>query len=240
MAKLVILRLMHFLLTNDDGIDAPGLSALADAIRSIPGARVSIVAPVTEQSMCGHAVTTRKPLVVEPRGQDRWAVHGPSADSVRIGLYALDLKPDWVLSGVNAGGNLGQDIVISGTVAAAREAAYHSIPAMAFSHYLIKGIEVDWTRISAWVTDLTAILSGERLHDGEYWNINFPHLPPGPRPMPEISRCLPERMPLDVKYIPQAEGHYLYTASYAGRPRIPGSDVAECFAGKITVSRLRV
>jgi 5'-nucleotidase len=231
---------MHFLLTNDDGIDAPGLAALAEAIGSIPGTRVSIVAPVSEQSMCGHAVTTRKPLVVEPRGPGKWAVHGPSADSVRIGLYALDLKPDWVLSGVNAGGNLGQDIVISGTVAAVREAAYHGIPAMAFSHYLIRGLEVDWARISNWVAEVTARLSGERLHDGEYWNVNFPHHPAGPMSMPEISRCLPERLPLGVAYTPTEDGHFQYTASYSERPHIPGSDVAECFGGKITVSRLKV
>ena len=231
---------MHFLLTNDDGIDAPGLAALAAAIGSLPGARISTVAPAAEQSMCGHSLTTRKALVVEPRGEGRWAVHGPSADSVRIALFALHLKPDWVISGVNSGGNLGQDIVISGTVAAAREAAYHGVPAMAFSHYLVRGLEVDWTRISDWVAAVTAQLSGERLHDGEFWNVNFPHLPPGPRKMPELSRCLPERLPLDVKYVTQDEGQYLYSAAYSERPRIPGSDVAECFGGKITVSRLKI
>lgn len=230
---------MHFLLTNDDGIDAPGIAALSRAISSIPGARVSIVAPAHEQSMCGHAVITRRPLVVEERGDSRWAVHGPSADSVRIALYALHLKPDWVLSGVNAGGNLGQDIVISGTLAAAREAAYHGIPSMAFSHYMIRGIEMDWDRIATWVTEITALLSGELLHDGEYWNVNFPHLPPGPRPMPEVARCQPERLPLGVSYARQDDGYH-YTAQYSARPHIPGSDVAECFGGKITVSRLRV
>lgn len=230
---------MHFLLTNDDGIDAPGIAALSRAISSIPGAHVSIVAPAHEQSMCGHAVVTRKPIVVEERGENRWAVHGPSADSVRIALYALHLKPDWVLSGVNAGGNLGQDIVISGTLAAAREAAYHGIPSMAFSHYMVRGLEMDWDRISTWVTEITALLSGERLHDGEYWNVNFPHLPPGTRPMPEVARCLPERMPLGVSYVQKEDGYY-YTSQYSERPHIPGSDVAECFGGKITVSRLRV
>ncbi|TDU72972.1 5'-nucleotidase /3'-nucleotidase /exopolyphosphatase [Prosthecobacter fusiformis] len=231
---------MHFLLTNDDGIDAPGLKALAEAVAAVPGARVSIVAPADEQSMCGHCVTTRKPLVVEPRGEGRWAVRGPSADSVRIALFGLDLKPDWVLSGVNAGGNLGQDIVISGTVAAAREAAYHGIPAMAFSHYLVKGVAMDWPRIASWVTEIMARLSGELLHDGEYWNVNFPHHAPGLLPMPEMVRCIPERMPLDVNYEMTAEGQYQYTAQYSKRPRIPGSDVDECFGGKITVSRLKV
>jgi len=231
---------MHFLLTNDDGIEAPGLAALAEAISAVPGARVSIVAPTAEQSMCGHRVTTRETLVVESRGNDRWAVQGTPADCVRIGLFALHLKPDWVISGVNAGGNLGQDIVISGTVAAAREATYHGVAAMAFSHYMIKGMDLDWPRVSTWVIELVGNLSAERLHDGEYWNINFPHHPPGDMAMPEIVRCYPERLPLKVHYTATNDGHYHYTASYSERPNIPGSDVAECFAGQITVSRLKL
>lgn len=231
---------MHFLLTNDDGINAPGLAALAQAISSIPGTSVSIVAPATEQSMCGHRVNTQNALVVESQGTRRWAVNGTPADCVRIGLFALDLKPDWVISGVNAGGNLGQDIVISGTVAAAREAAYHGVAAMAFSHYIIKGLELDWPRVSTWVTELISLLSGELLHDGEYWNVNFPHHPPGPMTRPEIIRCTPERLPLNVSYVQTETGSYHYTAHYAERPRIPGSDVAACFEGQITVSRLKV
>lgn len=231
---------MHFLLTNDDGINAPGLAALERAISSIPGTTLSIVAPATERSMCGHQVTTRDALLVESRGGQCWAVHGTPADCVRIGIFALDLKPDWVISGVNAGGNLGQDIVISGTVAAAREAAYHGVAAMAFSHYIIKDIALDWSRVSTWVTELTSLLSGERLHDGEYWNVNFPHHPPGPMTRPEIIRCTPERLPLNVSYVQTETDSYHYTAHYAERPRIPGSDVAACFEGQITVSRLKV
>lgn len=231
---------MHFLLTNDDGIEAPGLAALVEAIMSVSGVHVSIVAPPSEVSMCGHCVTTRKALQVEERGDHRWVVHGSPADCVRIGLHGLQLKPDWVISGVNSGGNLGQDIVISGTVAAAREAAYHGVAAMAFSHYLIRNLELDWPRVSAWVAETVALLSGERLYDGEYWNVNLPHHPPGPRSMPEIARCYPERQPLNVAYEKTEEGCYQYTAHYAERPRIPGSDVAECFGGQITVSRLKI
>lgn len=231
---------MHFLLTNDDGYEAPGLAALATAISALPGVRVSIVAPEDEQSMCGHGVTTRRALQVRERGPDRWSVAGMPTDCVRIALYALNLKPDWVISGVNAGGNLGQDIVISGTLSAAREAAYHGIAAMAFSHYLIKGIEVDWSRTSEWVHEIIRTLSAERLHDGEFWNVNFPHHPPGPMAMPALVRCYPERQPLNVAYTALGEGSYHYTASYSERPRIPGSDVDVCFGGQIAVSRLKL
>ena len=170
---------MHFLLTNDDGIDAPGLAALEQAVRLIPNSSISIVAPANEQSMCGHRITTHSPLKVESRGDNRWAVHGTPADCVRIGLFALDLKPDWVLSGINAGGNLGQDIMISGTCAAAREATYHQVKAMAFSHYLIRGLAVDWPRVSRWSAELFENLQSQALGQGDYWCANFPHHPPG-------------------------------------------------------------
>lgn len=230
---------MHFLLTNDDGIDAPGLAALQAGLAGVPGVQLSVVAPVIEQSLFGHRVTTRDLLQLEERGPGRWAAHGTPADCVRLALFALNLKPDWVISGVNAGGNLGQDLVISGTVAAAREGAYHGIPAMAFSHYLIRGLEMDWPRISQWVAELTTELSGERLHDGEFWNVNFPHLPPGDMPRPEVVRCQPERLPLNVSYQSE-EGGWRYNAPYSDRPRIPGSDVDMCFSGHISVSRLKV
>ncbi|MEQ1750770.1 MAG: 5'/3'-nucleotidase SurE [Prosthecobacter sp.] len=228
---------MHFLLTNDDGIDAPGLAALEKAVRMIPGARVSIVAPADEQSMCGHRITTHSPLKVLERGEQRWAVHGTPADCVRIGLFALDLKPDWVLSGVNAGGNLGQDIVISGTCAAAREATYHQVKAAAFSHYLIRSLAVDWDRVTQWTHALFAMLQTQPLSDGEYWCANYPHHPPGEMAMPALRHCQPARSPLKVSYARHEDGH-LYNASYAERPRDEGSDVAVCFGGEISLCRV--
>jgi 5'-nucleotidase len=228
---------VNFLLTNDDGIDASGLAALERAIA--PLGTLHVVAPAREHSMCGHRVTTREPIRVETVGERRWAVEGTPADCVRIGLHALGLRPDWVLSGVNAGGNLGQDIVISGTVAAAREAAYHGLPALALSHYLIRDLEVDWDRVSLWATELFRRCAGETLADGEFWNLNLPHLPPGDLPLPEVVPCPPARSPLGVSYEASPEGHR-YTASYAGRAQDPGSDVQICFGGRVSVSRLRL
>lgn len=236
---------MHLLLTNDDGIDAPGLRALEEAVSGMPGCRISIVAPETEQSMCGHRVTTHGPIVVRQTGDQRWSVAGPSADCVRIALFALDLKPDWVLSGVNAGGNMGQDVVISGTLAAAREAAYHGIKAAAFSHYLIRDIPIEWPRISDWTRRVFAQLRQDPPGDAELWNVNFPHHPPGDLPMPDLQRCEPARSPLKVSFaaLPAeaaATTHFQYTASYAERPRDPDSDVAVCFGGGIALSKLRL
>ncbi|HCN75653.1 MAG TPA: 5'/3'-nucleotidase SurE [Verrucomicrobiales bacterium] len=228
---------MDILITNDDGIDAPGLAALERAACGM--GRVVVVAPMREQSMCGHRVTTRSPIRMEQRSQDRWAVDGTPADCVRLALRALDLRPAWVLSGVNAGGNMGQDIVISGTVAAAREAAYHGLRAMALSHYLIRDLAVDWLRVGEWAGELMRELSGAALADGEFWNVNLPHHPPGTLGLPERLPCHPARSPLNVSYAPTEHGH-VYTASYAERPQDPGSDVEVCFSGRVAVSRLRI
>ena len=233
---------MHFLITNDDGIDAPGLKALTRAVEAL-GAEVTVVAPATEQSMCGHRVTTHSPLRVEQRGPRHHAVHGTPADCVRIALFGLHLKPDWVLSGINQGGNLGQDTIISGTVAAAREATYHGVPAIALSHYIISGIAIDWDRIAHWTQELLPELQDQPLDADSFWNVNFPHLPPAPLPLPERVQCQPARSPLNVSFRsePASEATlYHYTARYRDRPQDARSDVETCFSGRIAVSRLSV
>ena len=235
---------MHFLLTNDDGITAPGLQALEQAIRLLPDSSLTIVAPATEQSQCGHRVTTRDELAVRRHAERRYSVKGTPADCVRVALFALGLKPDFVISGVNAGGNMGQDLYISGTVAGAREAAFHGIPAAAFSHYIIKELVMDWPRVSLWTRDLVSELTAQPLEDGEFWNVNYPHIEPGPSMLPERVSCTPCRAPLNVAFENSktrgTTSHHRYTASYASRPAEAGSDVAVCFGGRIAVSKLRV
>lgn len=235
---------MHFLLTNDDGIHAPGLEALAKAVRMLPAGRVTIVAPEEERSMCGHRVTTRDQLIVERLEDGRHGVSGTPADCVRVALFALGVKPDFVVSGVNAGGNLGQDLPVSGTVAAAREAAFHGVPAVAFSHYLIRDLQVDWVRAAEWTAAVLRELMSQRLADGEFWNVNLPHLPPGDAPLPERVATRPSRAPLGVSYVRSEDsmGRMLlqYDASYAERPAPPDSDVDVCFGGRVSISRLSI
>ena len=229
---------MHVLLTNDDGIAAPGLQALESAMQQL-GWQFTVVAPATEQSQCGHRVTTHQHLKVETLGENRHAVHGTPADCVRLALFALEVKPDLVLSGVNAGGNLGQDIVISGTVAAAREAAYHGIRSMALSHYMIRELAVDWQRTAAWMAEIVREMNVQDHPHSTFWNINLPHLPADHTLLPPRIFCHPARSPLNVSYRKEAQG-YAYSASYASRPRDPDSDVEACFSGKVAVSLLRV
>jgi len=229
---------MTFLLTNDDGIEAAGLAALQTAAQSI-GSRVIVVAPAVEQSMCGHRVTTHTPLKVEERGPDRWAVHGTPADCVRVALFGLNLKPDWVLSGINHGGNMGQDLYISGTVAAVREATYHGVKAMAFSHYIVSGIDFDWARTARWTAEMMQRLLAEPLPADHFWNTNYPHLPPGDFNLPKVLRTRPARSPLNVSFSRDGE-HLQYTARYAERPQDAGSDVEACFGSSVSVSAVSI
>ena len=193
---------MNILLTNDDGIDAPGLAALAAACHDAwPAAgRVIVVAPKEPHSGCGHRVTTDRPLVLEQVGSDRFHVDGTPADCVRLALATLfsESAPplDWVLSGINAGGNLGVDIHHSGTVAAAREAALHGVKSLAVSHYHRREEPIDWQRAARWMTAiLTSVVGrggpgGEPLAAGEFWNVNFPHPLAAEAELPSIlHRC---------------------------------------------------
>lgn len=127
---------LTILLSNDDGIDAPGLEALYEALSPI--ARVVVAAPATDESGMSHSVTYKEPILVFPRhhrdGATWYTIRARPAMCVRLGLKALlDRPPDFVLAGINRGDNLGTVTWISGTVAAAREAALWGIPAMAVS-----------------------------------------------------------------------------------------------------------
>ncbi|TLD70452.1 5'/3'-nucleotidase SurE [Phragmitibacter flavus] len=236
---------MHFLLTNDDGIDAPGLAALSQAVGLIRGATFTIVAPATEQSECGHRLTTRVPLILQQLDEHRYSLNGSPADCTRVALHHLKLKPDWVFAGINSGGNMGQDLAVSGTVAAVREAAYHDVPAAAFSHYLIREIELDWSRAARWVAELiTTRLLPTSPPIGQFYNFNLPHHPPGALSLPGVVESAPARSPLPVVYAPLtlADGttQLMYGGRYPDRGRDPGSDVEACFSGHVSMSTLHL
>lgn len=128
---------MHILLTNDDGIQSQYLAILSEAAAA-RGHRVTVSAPMTQQSAKSHAFTLFTPLMAKrrsvPGAQEAWAVDGTPVDSCRVGMMGLcDEKPDLVISGINYGWNTGLAVYVSGTVGAAREAAFQGIPALAVS-----------------------------------------------------------------------------------------------------------
>ncbi len=231
---------MIILLTNDDGIDAEGIQALRHAVRScLPEAELYTVAPSTCMSLIGHRVTTHAAIPVEQRDPRAWAVHGTPADCVRLALTTLlPAKPDWVLSGINHGGNMGQDIYISGTVAAVREASYHGTPGIACSQYLKRGLPLDWKLAAARLGHVLWGLMAENLRPGEHLNVNLPH-PEHTEIEIEAIHTSPEPAPLPVSY-QLSEAGYAYSGVYGDRPRQEGSDVHTCFEGRISVSKIAV
>ena len=123
---------MHIMITNDDGIHAPGIRALAEAMKELGS--VVVVAPDRERSAAGHSLTLHSPLRIFKLREGWYAVDGTPTDCVNMGIHnMLPISPDLVVSGINHGANLGDDVTYSGTVAAAMEANLMGIPAIAFS-----------------------------------------------------------------------------------------------------------
>lgn len=223
---------MRLILTNDDGIDAPGLSSLAIASQGL--GRLQIIAPDGPQSGCGHAVTTHRPLTVQRFDADRMAVSGTPADCVRLAIHHLATGADWVFSGINAGGNLGADVFHSGTAAAAREAALHGVPAIAISHYLARNRVVDWSLAAERAARVLRVLMDLPKTPGTFWNVNLPHPEPG-GPEPAIVFCPLDLSPLPLNYRVDGDSA-VYSGDYQSRARTPGADVAVCFGGAIAVT----
>jgi len=230
---------MTIILTNDDGIDAPGIAALLKAVSGkYDRTKLIIAAPQLHQSGCGHQVTTHQPINVERRSDLEYAIGGTPADCIRVAVSHIVKDVKYVISGINAGGNLGVDAYISGTVAAVREAAIHGIPGIAVSHYRRGNLDYNWDAATKWTSELLENLIQLPLEPGCFWNVNLPHLSPE-EAFPEVIFCQPCTKPLPVNYRIQDNDFY-YTGDYGNRERTPNSDVDICFSGKIAVTKLRV
>ncbi|MDB6148163.1 MAG: surE 1 [Spartobacteria bacterium] len=228
---------MKLLLTNDDGIDAPGLGALLTAAKTL-GDPV-VVAPVGPQSGVSHAVTWKRGVRIESRGDKRFAIHGTPADCTRLGLLRLAPDAKWVLSGINHGSNLGADMYYSGTVAAVREAVLHGWPGVALSHYHKPGMEFDWDRAARWIVPILRDVMAKSIEPGLFYNINLPHLAPGDSD-PEIVWCPLDPNPLPLNYRHEEESGLFYAGDYHLRDHTPGADVDVCFGGRIAVTAVRL
>lgn len=223
-------------LTNDDGIDAPGLAALGRAAAGL--GEVRVVAPLGPWSSKAHAVTTHGPIRIEARPGGGFAVDGSPADCVRLALHHLAPGAAWFLSGINAGGNLGSDTHHSGTVAAAREAALHGRPAVALSHYIARGRPIDWPAAARRAAAVLRDLLDRPWVPGTFWNVNLPHPEPG-APEPGVVACPLDPSPLPLSF--RIEGdHAHYAGDYQRRTRVPAGDVATCFGGQISVTLVTV
>jgi 5'-nucleotidase len=162
----------RILVTNDDGIYSEGLRKLADALRSVGD--VTIVAPDREQSAASHALTLNRPLRLLQLQEKEWIVDGTPTDCVNLAVLKLlrDTRPDIVVSGINFGPNMGDDVTYSGTISAAFEGALLNIPSIAFS--ALVGENFSFERCAQFAAKLT-VLALERHRDPRViWNVNFP------------------------------------------------------------------
>ena len=166
----------YILMTNDDGIHAPGIRHLWKSMHSF--ADIIIVAPATEQSAVGLSVTIRQPLSFEQFDwmddkTEAWAVKGTPADCVKLALNViLKKKPDLILSGINKGNNAGRNILYSGTVGAVIEGVHQSIPGIALS--LDEDEDPSFTNVEHLIPGLVNYILKHPLPDGTFLNVNFP------------------------------------------------------------------
>lgn len=231
------------LITNDDGYDAPGIHAAYRAIRDL--GRAVVVAPRTERSACGHAITLRKPIHVERRAHeefgDMYIVDGTPADCVRLAFAELIGGPiGLVVSGINRGANAGVDLYYSGTVAGAREGAILRLPSIAISQAVRHESAVDWGVTEQVAAQVVRSLLAEQHPAPGFWNINLPS------PMPEEPMRNIHRVPIANHAMPMTfqrnslkndhEWEFGYGASYWVREETGPSDYTVLRDGGIAVS----
>jgi 5'-nucleotidase len=227
---------MKMILTNDDGVDAPGLQTLCDRLRK--AGQVVVVAPEGPQSGIAHQVTTRTPIIVDKVNTDRYSVRGTPADCARIALKVLAPDADWVIAGINPGANLGSDVYNSGTVAAAREAAILGFRAIAISQYIARDVTIDWKITGYHADTVLQMLLNQPLEKGAFWNVNLPH-PLWFDSVLEYEFCTIDTNPHKYDYLEDGNA-YTYKGSIHERPREPGKDVDVCFGGKVAITRLAI
>ena len=173
----------RLLLTNDDGVGAAGLTCLAAALDRAATAQgpieYRVVAPLHEQSGCGQALTLFRPLRARRVREGWFAVDGTPSDCVNLGVHALlDRRPDLLVSGINYGVNLGDDVTHSGTVGAALEGRLLGVPSIAFSQEYRKGRPVDMERAADLAVRAIVSLLEQGIPDRMLLNVNFPFDPP--------------------------------------------------------------
>jgi len=244
---------MRILITNDDGINAPGLAVLQTIAEAIagPDGEVWTVAPAFEQSGVAHCISYTRPMMIAELDERRFAAEGSPADCVLAGIYDVmaDARPDLVLSGVNRGNNSGENALYSGTLGGAMEAALQGLPAIALSQYLgpenyAKSYQFE-AAAGHGVSTVRALLDRGHWDGADYrlfYNVNFPPLRAanvkGLRVSPQGYRrdaffgVVPHMSPSGRKFLwITGSGQHASTA--------PGCDVADNLEGYITVTPMR-
>jgi 5'-nucleotidase len=239
---------MRILVTNDDGIDAGGLHALAAALR--PLGDVIVAAPATNQTGVSRAITLTPTIAVDevdiPGGARGFAVGGTPADCVRFAVLGLPERPDLVVSGSNRGVNMGDDISYSGTVAAALEGVFLGLPAIAVSQQAKGGVE-DWWDDARFdygptcevVARLASLVAAHGLPTGTILNVNGPGAPPRGVRLTRLGRRIyGSTAPYETD--DAGRRHYRLNAEPPGHHGEEGTDLAAVDAGYVSVTPVRL
>jgi 5'-nucleotidase len=233
---------VQILLTNDDGIYAPGLDAMHAALQRL--GQVQVVAPFVEQSGVSHTITFLEPVQVREIFRDGRlfgrAVQGTPADCVRLAMLEFcNPLPDLVVSGMNAGANAGINVLYSGTVAAAIEGAFYGVTAVAVS--LAESEQPDWPRAAALATNVIEQLLASGAPPGTLWNLNLPALKSGwPMGVKTLPMSLERyREVVEKRIDPKGKPYYwVGTDPRGGHVIEPDTDVEALAEGYITLTPL--
>jgi 5'-nucleotidase len=162
----------EILITNDDGIHAPGLRALVEAVKDL--GNVSVVAPDQERSASAQSLTLRRPIYCEQVAEREWAIDGTPADAMIVAIdKLLPAAPSLVISGINPGGNLGENVFYSGTVGAAAQATIHHVPAFAIS-LAHGGEDFDYSQAAQFARKMAELILSKGLPESVLLNVNVP------------------------------------------------------------------
>lgn len=228
------------LVSNDDGIHSEGLQALADALRG--HGRVVVVAPDREQSAVSHALTLHRPLRIDALGPDRYAVDGTPTDCINLGVHAvLAERPALVVSGINKGANLGDDVTYSGTVSAAMEGTLLGIPSIAISQ--VGRPPFDFRIAAEFAAKLVGRILTQRLPADTLLNVNVPRLEPGERPRGVALTRMGRRRYGDAiveKTDPRGRKYYWIGGDELSFVEEDGTDFAAIRAGQISVTPIHL
>jgi len=231
------------LLTNDDGIDAPGLAVLEEVAAAL-AREVWVVAPEHDQSGTSHSISLHSPLRFSSRGERRFGVVGTPGDCVVMAVRHLmiDAPPALVLSGVNRGANLGVETVFSGTVGAAMAGMLLGVPSIALSQAFTDRMAVRWETARALAPDVIRRLLGVGWSDQACLNVNFPDVAPeaaGPLTLTRQGVGLVRRIDVVARTDPRGFDYHWLKFHRAPRHEAPDAEAAVVAAGAISVTPLQ-
>jgi 5'-nucleotidase len=225
----------HILVTNDDGIHAAGLRALVEALAGL--GTLSIVAPLDEQSGKAQSLTLRRPIYVEQMSEREWGVDGTPTDGIILALHKLlPERPDLVLSGINCGANMGENVYYSGTVGAAMEATINNIPSIAVS-VAYKNPDIYYEPAAKLARRLAEMALEEGLPHGVLLNVNVPQQWNGDVRMTRQSKKITRNL-LKETQDPEGRSQYWLQEQVVRDGVEPDTDFAAIFDGAASITPL--